>query len=292
MNVRIYLVLFAAPALAGAAEKPLADRIDKLDRLHAGKVSVVVQRFGDPVAVSINPDEPMPTASLIKFPIMVEAYEQFAEGKVKPDDMCTLQQSDKVPGSGILTDHFTPGAAFSLRDAVRMMIVWSDNTATNMVLDRVGIRNVNERMEKMGLPNTKVHSKTFKRETSVDMERSKKFGLGSTTSNEMLKLLTLLQEKKLVSEEASKEMMGHMLKCDDHNKFPRFLPPGTKVAMKTGSVDNAKTCAGIISTKAGPVAVVVLTADNKDKGYHADNAGDLFCAKVAKEVFDYYSEKK
>ncbi len=292
MNLRICLLLFAAPVASTAAEKPLADRIAKLDRLHAGKVSVVVQKFGDPVAVSINPDEPMPTASLIKFPIMVEAYEQFAEGKVKPDDVCTLKKDDKVPGSGILTDHFTPGATFSLRDAVRMMIVWSDNTATNIVLDRVGIRNVNERMEKLGLPNTKVHSKTFKRETSVDMERSKKFGLGSTTANEMLKLLTLLHEGKLVSPEASKEMTGHMLQCDDRNKFPRFLPPGTKVAMKTGSVDAAKTCAGIITTKAGPVAVVVLTAENKDKGYHPDNAGDLFCAKVAKEVFDYYDATK
>jgi len=90
-------------------------------------------------------------------------------------------------------------------------------------------------MEKMGYPNTKAHSKVFKRETSVFPERSKRFGIGSTTAGEMVRLSETLYKKELVSPEASAAMLKHMEACDDKDKFTRFLPPGTKVAFKTGA---------------------------------------------------------
>ena len=151
-----------------------------------------------------------------------------------------------MPGSGILTAHFSDGATFPLRDAVHLMIVYSDNTATNLVLDEIGIPSTAETMEKLGYPNTKVHSKVFRRDTSVFPERSKQFGLGSTTAAEMVRLCEALHKKELVSPEASEAMLKHMQACDDKDKFPRFLPPGTKVAFKTGSLDAARTAAGII----------------------------------------------
>jgi len=198
----------------GGSSSQLATRIEPLVKAHEGRVAIAVQKFGDPVAFSLNADEPLPTASLIKFPIMVEAYHQFKEGKAKPSDLCILQKDDMVPGAGVLTPHFSPGATLTLRDAIRLMIAFSDNTATNLVLDHIGIRPVNTRMESLGLPNTKIHSKVYKRSTSsIDMARSEKFGLGSTSPNEMLKLLTMLLENKLISPEACKEMTEHMLRC-------------------------------------------------------------------------------
>jgi len=83
-------------------------------------------------------------------------------------------------------------------------------------------------------------------------------------------------------------MLKHLRACDDNNKFPRFLPPGTKIAFKTGSVDAAKTAAGIIECARGPVAVCVLTNDNEDKRWVADNAGNRLCAEVARVVFDHF----
>lgn len=277
----------------------LSAKLDPMVQKHRGKVGLVVQKFGQDVAYSHGADEAMPTASLIKFPIMVEAYSQFAEGAAKASDLCILQKGDMVPGSGILTEHFSPGATFCLRDAIRMMIVWSDNTATNIVLDHVGIRPVNRRMDAMGLPNTKVNSKVYKRSaSSVDLARSEKYGLGSTTANEMLKLLTLLHDEKLVSPAASKDMLSHMLKCDDKVKLPKYLPHGSRVAMKTGSVSESKTVAGILyvpvagfdakKPKYQDVAVCVLTTNNKDAGYHPNNEGDEFIAKVGKVVYDHY----
>jgi beta-lactamase class A len=265
---------------------------------HQGKVAIAVKNLDTGETFSLNADEPMPTASLIKFPVMVEAYYQFSEGKAKPSDLCVYERDPKVTGSGILVEHFTPGMTFCLRDAIRMMIVWSDNMATNIVLDHIGIASTAKRMEALGLPNTKIHSKVFRRDTSVFPERSKQFGLGSTTANEMVKLLEMLHENKLVGPEACAEMRKHLEKCDDKDKFPRFLPPGTKVEHKTGSVNDARTDTGIIyvpigdSKKTQAIAVCVLTNANTDHSWRPDNAGNLLCAKVAQAVYEHYAAKK
>jgi beta-lactamase class A len=269
----------------------LETRLAPLARAHKGKVAIAVKHLGTGDSYYLNADEPMPTASLIKLPVMVETYQQAAEGKVKLTDPVTLRKEDMVAGSGILTYHFSDGATFPLRDAVRLMIVFSDNTATNLVLDKIGIGATAKRMEEWGFANTKIHSKSFRRETSVFPERSKRFGLGSTTAREMVQLVEKLHQGKLVSPEACKEMLEHLKKCDDKDKFPRFLPGSTVVAHKTGSVSDARTDAGILYLKSGPVAVCVLTADNEDKTWRPDNAGNVFCARVAQEVAAYFDGK-
>src|SRR4029079_11596926 len=137
----------------------------------------------------------MPTASLIKLAVMVEAYRQAHEKQTDLTKHVTLQDADKVPGSGILTSHFSAGTSIPLRDAVRLMMAFSDNTATNLVLDQIGLAATARYMEELGCPNTKIHSKVFKRDTSVFPERSRQFGLGSTTANEMLRLLDLLHQR-------------------------------------------------------------------------------------------------
>lgn len=282
------LALVAAPA----DDPPtLAARIGPLIAAHKGAVAVAIKHLKTGESFGHRADEPMPTASLIKFPVMVEAYRQAADAGLDLDKSVTLTKADKVPGSGILTDHFSDGATFPLRDAVHLMIVYSDNTATNLVLDRVGIPSTAEAMERLGCPNTKIHSKVFRRDTSAFPERSKQFGLGSTTAAEMVRLLERLQREELVSVEASRAMRKHMLACDDADKFPRFLPAGTKVAFKTGSVDAARTAAGIIECPGGPVAICVLTDQNEDRRWVADNAGNKLCADVARAVFDHYSPR-
>ncbi len=270
----------------------LESRLRPLIAAHKGEVAVAVKHLKTGETFFHHADTPMPTASLIKLAVMIEAYQQAAEGKLKLTDTVTLKKEDKVPGSGILTEHFSDGLTIPLLDAVRLMIVFSDNTATNLVLDKIGLDATAKRMEAWGFPNTKIHSKSFKRETSVFPERSKQFGLGSTTAREMIELLEKLHKGELVSPEASKAMLEHLKKCDDKEKFTRFLPPGTVVAHKTGSVSDARTDAGIIFTKSGPVALCVLTAKNEDKSWTADNAGNLLCAKVAKAVYDCFDRKE
>lgn len=287
-------VVLSLPFVARAqtpeiSTKTLAERLEPLIKAHKGKVAVALKNLDTGETYAFNPDEVMPTASLIKFPVMIEAYRQAAEGKIDLNSPVTLREEDKVPGSGILTEHFSAGTRISLRDAIRLMITYSDNTATNLVLDAIGIGSTAATMEKMGYPNTKIHSKVYRRDTSVFPERSKEYGLGSTTAGDMVRLFEALHAKQLVSEEACDAMREHLLTCDDKLKFPRYLPRGTKIAFKTGSVDESRTCAGIIECKKGPIALCVLTSENEDQSWTDDNAGDVLCAKIAKEVYDYFT---
>ncbi len=286
------LILFSLCPLCVCGEpSSLESTLTPLAKSHKGKVAIAMKHLESGETFFLNADEVMPTASLIKLPIMAEVYFQAKEDKVKLDDMLTLTKDEMVQGSGILTQHFSAGAKFSLRDAVRLMIVYSDNTATNLVLDKIGIPSTNKRMDELKMPNTRIHAKVFKGSTtSIDPERSKKYGLGSTTAREMLTLVEMLHQNKLVSEEASKAMLEHLKKCDDKDKFPRFLPTGVSVAHKTGSVSNARTDAGILYFKGGPVALCVLTNENEDKTFRQDNAGNRLCAEVAKIVVEHYHQ--
>jgi beta-lactamase class A len=288
------LALVAVPILAApTSAADLEDRIAPLVKEHKGKVAIAVKHLKTGDSFYLNADTAMPTASLIKLPVMVEAYWQVKDEKVKLDTKLTLTKDDKVPGSGILTNHFSDGATFPLKDAVRLMIVYSDNTATNMVLDQIGIPSTNERMAKLGFKNTKINAKVFKGSTtSIDPEGTKKYGLGSTTAKEMVQLLELIDAGKVASPEACKEMIGHLKACDDKEKMTRFLPANTVVAHKTGSVNAAKTDAGIIYLKSGPVAVCVMTDENDDKRWVPDNAAQVLIGKIAKEVYDKFEEKK
>src|SRR5690606_34009982 len=117
---------------------------------HQGEVAVAVKDLNTGESFAINAERPMPTASLIKFPLMIAAYQAMEEGRLKPDEMLTLHESDKVPGSGILASHFSEGATISLHDAIQLMIVYSDNTATNLVAEKVGLPYAADLMDQLG----------------------------------------------------------------------------------------------------------------------------------------------
>jgi beta-lactamase class A len=289
------LALVLALLAPTAEPSKLEARVAELARAHKGKVAVALKNLATGEEFYLNADEPLPTASLIKLPVMVEAYWQKDEGKVKFDTTITLKKDDKVPGSGVLTEHFSDGAAFPLRDAIRLMIVFSDNTATNLVLDQIGIPSTNARMEKLGLKETKINAQVYKgSKTSIDPERTKRFGLGSTTAREMVQLLEMIENGKVVSPDACREMLGHLKKCDDKDMFARHLPAGIVLAHKTGAVSDARTEAGIAYTKAGPVAFCVLTTQNEDRRWTKDNAAEVLLANIAREVYDHFGvpEKK
>jgi beta-lactamase class A len=285
------LALLLSLAASARPDGPsLEDRLAPLAQAHKGKVALAVKNLETGESYYLNADEPMPTASLIKVAVLIEVYEQADEGKVRLTDPVTLHDADKVPGSGVLTDHFSDGATFPLRDAVRLMVAFSDNTATNLVLDKVGIATVNERMEAWGFPNTRINAKVFRGSTtSVAPERAKRFGLGSTTAREMAGLFEELAAGDRLRPPLKQAALGHLKKNQDKDKFTRLLPPGTVVAHKDGAVNDARTDAGVIYTPGGAVAVCVLTDGNEDQRWQSDNAGNLLCARVAKEVYDHFA---
>jgi beta-lactamase class A len=278
------LCLCGEPSLAGLDKRlaPLADA-------HKGEVAIAVKHLDNGESYYLNADKPMPTASLIKVAVLIEVYLQADEGKFSLKDPVTLREEDKVPGSGILTTHFSDGTTFPMRDAIHLMMGFSDNTATNLILDRVGVASVNKRTEAWGLKETRLNAKVFRGSTtSVDPERTKRYGLGSTTAREMAALFEELQAGMRLRPALKQAVLGHLRRNEDKDKFSRLLPSGTIVAHKDGSVSDARTDAGIIYTPTGPVVVVVLTNGNADRRWVSDNAGNMLCARVAQAVYEHY----
>jgi beta-lactamase class A len=298
MRTLLALCLTALPLTA--AEPSFAEKITPLAKAHKGQITLAVKHLDTGETFVLDADKVMPTASLIKLAVMAEAYYQTDEKKLDLAKMVTLTKEDKVPGAGILTQHFSDGVTLAVKDCIRLMMVYSDNTATNLVLDQVGIKNVNDRMEKLGLKDTKINAKVFKGSTtSVNPDRTKQYGLGSTTAAETVKLLELIHTNKLVNAEACKTMLAHMKLNDDKEMLVRLLPEGTVVAHKTGAVNAARTDAGILyvpvagdKKKTHAVAVCVLTNDNEDRRWILENAAQVTIAKIGKAVYDHYAASK
>lgn len=274
---------------ATSAEE-LADVVQPLIDSHKGDVAVKIKDLATGETFEYHADKTMPTASLIKFPLMIASFQEFEEGNVTPEAMVELDEKDKVPGSGVLTSHFSDGAKMPLRDAIRLMIVYSDNTATNLVARKVGLDKTAKLMEKLGYPETKLHSYTFNRPSSLFPERSVKYGLGSTTPADMVSLLEKLWKKELVSKDASERMLTNLYACADKSTFPRYLPD-VKIAHKTGATELIRTDAGLMELpQGGPIAMCVMTNENEDQSWSPNNEGDVLCSKIAQAVYRYYTE--
>ena len=294
LSLRWAVGLLCALAACQVAHVPpahaqsLSDRIEPLIAKHQGTVCVAIKHLATGETFFHRPQDVVPTASLIKFPVMIEYYRQVDEGKLSGDRMVTLTQEDKVPGSGVLTDHFANSSVLPLETINHLMITFSDNTATNLLLDQIGIANVAKTMQHLGLPETQVHSKVFRRDTSIAQDRSQKYGLGSTTAADMLSLLEQLHARKLVSPEASERMLSHLLSCDDKTKLLRFLPKEIKGYHKTGAVNESRTDAGLFDTPSGWIAMVCLTSENQDKSWGDSNAAEILCGRIAQETYEHF----
>jgi serine-type D-Ala-D-Ala carboxypeptidase (penicillin-binding protein 5/6) len=269
----------------------IAEAVQPLIQGYQGDVAVAVYHFESDTHWSIRGDVVMPTASLVKLPVMVEAYRQVASGKVKLDQRIEVKKEDMVQGSGILTSHFSAGTTISLRDAIRLMIVYSDNTATNLVVDAIGLPATTAAMKELGYPETQLNAKVFRRDVSIAPERSEKYGLGSTTAIDMVKLVTQLKRGELAGPESTDAMIDHLLNCDDKSRFPLLLPTKVKVAHKTGSVTRVRTDAGLLMGPGCTIALCVLTDNNKDIRWTDDNAGNKLSADIAKSVYDLLAPK-
>ncbi len=289
------LIFMCVASTASLAQTSMSNSISEavlpLLKDYQGDVAVAVYHFESDSHWSIRGDVVMPTASLIKLPVMVEAYRQVAAGKVKLDQRIELKKEDMVQGSGILTSHFSPGTTISLRDAIRLMIVYSDNTATNLVVDAIGLPSTIAAMKELGYPETQLHSKVFRRDVSIAPERSEKYGLGSTTAIDMVNLVTRLKRGELATPEATAAMLDHLVNCDDKSRFPLLLPSTVKVAHKTGSVTRVRTDAGLLMGPGCTIALCVLTDNNKDIRWTDDNAGNKLSADIAKSVYELLAPK-
>jgi D-alanyl-D-alanine carboxypeptidase (penicillin-binding protein 5/6) len=281
--------IFLSTGVSSVTAADLKETIPPLIEAHQGKVAVVIRHLGTGEQFVWRENEVQPAASLIKLPVMVAAYRMADQSKLDLTKLITLKDEDKVPGSGILSGHFSAGLTLSLRDAVRLMIRYSDNTATNLVVDQIGLPTTADTMESLGFPETRLNSKVYRGDTSIVPERSRIYGLGSTTALETVNLLEQLHEGTIASRESCAAMIEHLLACDDKQMLVRELPSGTKVAHKTGAVNESRCSAGIVYGPENSFAICVLTTDNKDRSWKDDNAAQVLIGEIARAAFDHFN---
>ena len=280
-----FVIFDAKPARGEDLKQSLQPLIDA----HQGQVSVLIRHLDTGEQFEWRADEIQPTASLIKLPVMVAAYRLADRSELDLLKPITLREEDKVPGSGVLTGHFSSGLSLSLRDTIRLMIRYSDNTATNLVIDQLGLPATAAAMETLGYPETRLNSKVYRGDTTIAPERSKLYGLGSTTARETVGLLEQIHKGTAATVDSCKAMIDHLLACDDKAMIVSQLPAGTKVAHKSGAVNESRCNAGIVYGPKGPFAICVLTTANKDRSWKDDNAAHVLIGNIARVAFDHFN---
>jgi beta-lactamase class A len=284
----------ARPATAAPASFTRADTaklhrtLDSLAAAHHGVVGYTVVDIDTGERMELRGDETFPTASLIKVPILVTVYDLVDRGQLALDDPITLLKIDKVPGSGLL-QFMHDRSVVTVHDAAWLMITISDNTATNLLLDRIIIRRVWDKMEKLGLPHTKVHSKSFLRSSSVAMDSSAKYGLGVTTPNEMARLFELLAKGQAVNPAADSAMLDILAHNTNFEKMERYVV-GLDVPHKTGETDQVRTECSLFPLQSRVVACV-LTKENQDQRWLIDNEAQVLMAHMGEAIVNAWPRR-
>jgi beta-lactamase class A len=216
------------------------------------------------------------------------AAENLGVARFIADDPLTMLKIDQVPGSGVL-QFMHPGMTLTARDAAVLMTILSDNTATNLLLDKIVIRRVWQKMESLGLPHTKVHSKVFLRIASVAPDSSAKYGLGVTTPNEMAHLFELLANGKAVSPKADSAMLDILGRNQDMELMQRTVQ-GLTVPHKTGATDSVRTECALFRLQSRIVACA-LTKQNTDVRWVLDNEAQVALGKIGEAILRTWPRK-
>lgn len=257
-----------------AAPQTLDDKIKAELANFSGKVWIYAKNLDTGRDYALRADEQVRTASTIKLAIMAETFHQVAQGKLKWTDEIVLTKEKKQGGSGILFE-FSDNAKIDVQTAVNLMIVVSDNTATNLILDKVGTDNVNAFAESLGLRQTRSLRKIGGGGEAKALEESnyKLFGLGVSSPRDMVRLLEMLERGAVVSLDSSTKMLSIMKRQQFKNGIGRNLPDTVPSASKSGALDRLRADVGIIYTRRGRVAMAITTDDMMEVAYTEENPG-------------------
>ncbi len=292
--VALNLATWPAPAKQAVAAAALDHRIQAAIQGFPGSVSLYARNLDTGVSYELRADAPVPTASTIKLPIMVELFAQANEGKLDWNQKLELTDQDKVSGTGVLTE-LSGGDALPLQDLMHLMIVVSDNTATNLILDRIGGDAVNLRMAQLGLKQTAVMRKIMQQKLFPNAsanpwpegltDEGKKpgndrWGTGRSCPRDMVAVLENLYRGELVSKAASDEMMSVLKRQQDHEGVGRDMK-NTVIASKSGALDHLRSDVAIVYSQYGPVAMAITVNNIPEVNYGVDNPGNLLISALS-----------
>ena len=263
----------------------------------SGRVSIALQCVSDGFSYTYNATETMSAASLIKLPLLIKALEQVAQGRLSLTSRHTLKNTDQVSGSGVLHT-LGSGLNLTLRDLLTLMIIVSDNTATNMLIDLVGREEVNDFCQRAGLTQTNLAGKLqLPKEQQNDAQRRGE--RNTTCAADMLGLLTSLQRGDLLPPELTEIALEILKKQQFTEALARYLPTDAElhqnavtVASKSGCLRGVWHDAGLVYDASGrPLyALIVMTTDSKDRSFSFEQEGMMLIAEVSRRIFHTLQE--
>jgi beta-lactamase class A len=260
-----------------------ADALQRIDqRIKAkingfqGKVSAYAKNLGTGLSYGTLADQPVRTASTIKLAVMVECFSEAAESKLKWTEPIKVTEDEKVSGSGVVQE-LSDGVELPLRDLMHLMIVVSDNTATNLILNRIEGNAVNVRMAQLGIQHTRVMRKILgdganlkPHPSGVTEEGAKpenrRWGIGRSSPHEMVTILEKLYRGELVNKAASEEMIAVLKRQQYHEGIGRDMKDVT-IANKSGALDHLRSDVGIVYSKNAAIAMAITVEDIPEVDY-------------------------
>jgi beta-lactamase class A len=251
-----------APTSLNAKQKVLWDKLEatirQSDRDLDGVLGIALEDLRSGQKFFLREDELFPQASTIKIAVLAELYHQNQQavqgtpGKAKLSDLYTVQASDLVPDSDIMGGLTPSVTKITNRDLATMMVAVSDNSATNVLIDRLGMDNVNALMDSLGLPHTRLRRKM------MDLKAASEGRENISTPREMLLLLEQIYQGKVLNKGMTEDLL-RVLSTHKESWLSRDLPEGLRVADKTGSLEGVRNNCGIIFVPNRPYLLCVMT---------------------------------
>jgi beta-lactamase class A len=264
--------------------------IEALSGKFSGKLGLWAHALDTGETVAINADTSFPSASTIKLPVLYEVYRQAGEGRFSLSDRLTVKADDLVPGSGVLKD-LGDGVTLTVRQLATLMIIVSDNTATNILIDLVGKEQVNAAMAGLGLANTHLYNKLFKAPPGAPFNCSSPGDLG--------RLLLLIGQGQVLTADACADMMVIMGRQHLTEGITRRIPdfdafveagkePLATVASKSGSIRGVRNDVGFVKAHGQRYVISMMTKDGTDPRFYADNEGSLLLADISAVMYQHF----
>jgi len=282
------LVVLANLSLAA---QPMADAIRGRIGDFPGTVSLYAKNLDTGATFGIRETEPVRTASTIKLAILCSVFDQVARGQAKFTDPLTVTVAEQVSGSGIIGTELSPGDQLPLSDVAHLMIVLSDNTATNMILERFGADSVNAYLDRIGIKTTrslrKIRGDGNQLKAAAgwskagELPENKKYGIGVSTPRDMVTILDRLEHGEIVSQDASKEILAILKRCQDNTGIRRHFSD-LPIANKTGALDALRSDLGIVYSKGGRIAMAITVDGIPKPEWSPDNPGVVMIADLSK----------
>jgi len=250
-------------------EKSILD----VDRNLDGVMGVAIIDLTDGHKYLLHASDVFPQASSIKICVLAELYRQAQQGKLKLTDLYTVNAADLVQDSDIMGG-LTPGVTkITLRDLATMMVAVSDNSATNVLIDRVGMDNVNAFLAAQGLHETKLRRKM------MDLKAASEGRENVSTPNEMSSLLQALYRGQILNKEMTDDFFK-VLSTHKDSWIPRELPDDLKIANKPGALEGVRNDSGVIFVEKRPYILCVMTTY-----LHRERDGEDAISKISLEAW-------